>query len=379
MPRPFTALICCLSLGAASLVFSACTHTSSHDSHNAASTTPPVEPRPTLSFSGPTMGVEWHVTIAITSATNGTDAAVLLKGIQEALARVDGRMSTYKADSEISRFASAPAGEDFPVSAETAAVVQESLRIAELSNGAFDATVMPLVDLWGFGPAEASALAPTAAELKAALKICGWQKLHVNAMPASDEVGDSSSAENTAALRKDVTGLRVDLSAIAKGYGVDAVCAAIVANGYTDYMVEVGGELRTAGLSPQGTAWRIGIDAPQDMSNMGQDLQAVLELGTIAVATSGDYRNFRLVDGKRITHTIDPRSGLPVMHNLASVTILAPNCMLADALATTCMVLGPEQGMKLMESLADVECYMILRDGVQLVTKQSAGFPALTD
>jgi thiamine biosynthesis lipoprotein len=343
------------------------------------------------------MGVEWHVTLSIRPDTHGTDGAVILGAIQEALARVDQRMSTYKADSEISRFASAPAAQDFAVSAETAMVVAEALRISALSDGAFDPTVMPLVDLWGFGPAVASAQAPTEAELAAALEICGWQKLHVEtaatpplanastpinaSRPTSANMsvseGVSARAENLATLRKDVAGLRVDLSAIAKGYGVDAVCAALQQNGYSDYMVEVGGELRTSGLSPKGTAWRIGIDAPQDMSAMGQSLQAVLELGTIAVATSGDYRNFRMVDGKRVSHTIDPRTGLPVIHELASVTILAPNCMLADALATTCMVLGPTLGMQLIESLADVECYMILREGEQLITQSSAGFPEL--
>jgi FAD:protein FMN transferase len=384
MPRRFAPLLYCLSLSAFSLILSACTHTSSHSSNDASEPAAAAAERPKLSFSGPTMGVEWHVTIAVTSATKGTDAAFVLIAIQDALARVDGRMSTYKADSEISRFASAPAGEDFNVSAETAAVVLEAQRISELSNGAFDATVMPLVDLWGFGPAEASEQAPTEAELSAALKICGWQKLHVNTgsnaanQGAGANASAAAAAEDLATLRKDVDGLRVDLSAIAKGYGVDAVCEAIIENGYTDFMVEVGGELRTAGLSPKGTAWRIGIDAPQDMSAMGQNLQAVLELGTIAVATSGDYRNFRVLDGQRITHTIDPRSGLPVKHDLASVTILAPNCMLADALATTCMVLGPEAGMKLIESMEDVECYMILRDGEKLVTQNSAGFPELT-
>lgn len=335
------------------------------------------------------MGVKWNVTISVTSATEGTDAAEVLAAIQDALARVDGRMSTYKADSEISRFASAHADVDFEVSAETAMVIAEALRISELSDGAFDATVMPLVDLWGFGPADTRPTAPTDLELQTALTICGWEKLHVSINHEKEGVGLGAenvamlSEENAAlglgnaTLRKDVEGLSVDLSAIAKGYGVDAVCAAIVENGYTDFMVEVGGELRTAGLSPKGTAWRIGIDAPQDMSAMGQNLQAVLELGNTAVATSGDYRNYRVLDGKRITHTIDPRTGLPVVHDLASVTILAPNCMLADALATTCMVLGPEAGLKLIESIDEVECYMILREGEKLVTQHSAGFPSL--
>ena len=317
----------------------------------------PRDQRPNLSFSGDTMGVRWNVTLSVTSPTNGTATAVVLQGIQETLARVDGRMSTYKPESEISRFAVVPAGHDFEVSAETADVIREAQRIASLSSGAFDVTVMPLVDLWGFGPAQAAPTAPSDSELEAALASCGWQKLHVGAT----------------SLRKDVDNLKVDLSAIAKGYGVDAVCATLEENGYTDYMVEVGGEVRTAGHSPSGRAWRIGIDRPQDMSSIGQELQTVLELGSIAVATSGDYRNFRIVDGKRVSHTIDPRTGKPVEHSMASVTVLAPNCMLADALATTCMVAGPLAGMMMIEQMDGVECFLITRSGDKLVASTSSG------
>lgn len=359
-----TLLFSCLTLTTVSLLTSACTHSSSHNGTSSNDSTDAAQQRPSLVFSGQTMGVEWHTTITVVTPVDGVDAAETLAAINKALDRVDQRMSTYKPDSEISRFASTPAGTAFKVSAETAMVVREAQRISKLSHGAFDATVMPLVDLWGFGPATPTGKAPTDEQLQATLAICGWDKL---------TVGDRHT------LRKTVDGLKIDLSAIAKGYGVDAVCQALQELGWTDYMVEVGGELRTAGKSPSGGAWRIGIDAPRDMSNLGQDLQAVLQLGTVAVATSGDYRNFRYVDGERISHTIDPRYGLPVKHNLASVTILAPNCMLADALATTCMVMGAKDGMKLIQGIAHVECYMILRDGDSLTTKRSPGFPQLQD
>jgi thiamine biosynthesis lipoprotein len=360
--RLSTCLFSCLALLAVSLFSGACTHSSSHDTHTVGSTADSAQERPRIAFSGKTMGVDWHTTIVVVTKTDGVDAAETLAAIQDALDRVDQRMSTYKPDSEISRFASTSAGSAFKVSAETAMVVREAQRISALSHGAFDATVMPLVDLWGFGPATPSGKAPTDEELQATLEICGWEKL---------TVGDRHT------LQKTVDGLKIDLSAIAKGYGVDAVCEALHELGWTDYMVEVGGELRTAGKSPSGGAWRIGVDAPRDMSNMGQDLQAILQLGTVAVATSGDYRNFRYVDGERVSHTIDPRYGLPVKHNLASVTVLAPNCMLADALATACMVMGAEDGMNLIGGIEHVECYMILRDGDSLTTTQSAGFPEL--
>jgi thiamine biosynthesis lipoprotein len=311
-------------------------------------------------LSGRTMGVEWHATV-VDAAAGVTDAEIRTS-IQETLERVDGLMSTYKPESEISRFGRAAAGESFTVSAETAKVVAEAQRIAALSGGAFDATVMPLVDLWGFGPAENGADGPSTAQLEAALAICGWHKL---------QVVDGFT------LRKHVDGLRLDLSAIAKGYGVDAVCAALDELGHGEYLVEVGGELRTAGKSPDGSPWNIGIDAPIDMSMMGQELQATIEVGDVALATSGDYRNFRLIDGQRISHTIDPRSGRPVRHELASVTILAPTCMLADALATTSMVLGPEDALQLVEEAEGVECLLVIREGDKLVTRQSSGFPEL--
>ena len=228
MPRPLLLLSCCLTLGTLSLVGGACTHTSSSEVRSTAALE-----RPAVSLSGKTMGVDWHVTLAVVVATDGSDVATALAAIQAALDRVDGRMSTYQPDSEISRFKNAPAATDFVVSAETATVVQEALRISALSEGAFDATVMPLVDLWGFGPAAVQAAAPSPAEIQAALAICGWQKLHAG----------------PTVLRKDVAGLSIDLSAIAKGYGVDAVCAALLENGYADFMVEVGGELRTSGKS----------------------------------------------------------------------------------------------------------------------------------
>ncbi|MDP7062539.1 MAG: FAD:protein FMN transferase [Planctomycetota bacterium] len=358
LAHPFSHL---LLVGVGMLV-GACTHSSSHGENSHGLASDAAQQRPKLAFSGETMGVTWNTTIAIVSSKNGTDAAETMAAIQGALDRVDQRMSTYKPESEIRRFARVPAGTAFKVSAETATVVREAQRIAALSHGAFDATVMPLVDLWGFGPATPIGTTPTEEQLQATLAICGWDKL---------TVGDRHT------LQKTVDGLKIDLSAIAKGYGVDAVCEALQELGWTDYMVEVGGELRTAGKSPSGGAWKIGIDAPRDLSNIGQDLQAVLQLGTVAVATSGDYRNFRYVDGKRVSHTIDPRYGLPVEHDLASVTVLAPNCMLADALATACMVLGPEDGMKLIRDLNHVECYMIIREGDRLTTKHSDGFPEL--
>ena len=317
----------------------------------------PAEQRPELSFSGSTMGVTWGVKVVVTAG--GVPAHELLIGIQEALDRVDQRMSTYKIDSEVTRFSLVPAGQPFPVSDETAKVVREALRVAELSGGAFDPTVMPLVQLWGFGPMETEE-EPTDLQVREALQRCGWSKLEVT---EEDE------------LKKSQDDLHLDLSAIAKGYGVDAVCEALVEMGYPEHLVDVGGELRAAGQSPRGKPWVVGIDAPRDMSAAGTDLQAVFEVHDHAIATSGDYRNFRIVDGQRIQHTLDPRDGRPVDHALASVTVLAPSCMEADALATTCMVLGPEDGLALIETLDGIEALFVLRGEDGFSTQASSGFP----
>lgn len=307
---------------------------------------------------GDTMGVRWSVT---TVGING-ELSKLTEALQDAVGQVDEHMSTYKPESEISRFGVAPAGEDFPVSADTAFVVQEALRISTLTNGAFDLTVMPLVDLWGFGPAKASDSAPTAEQIADALMRCGYQKVQ---LPSA----------NT--LRKTADGLRLDLSAIAKGYGVDAMCAALDAAGHENYLVEVGGELRVKGVSADGTPWRIGIDTPRDMALPGPQLQGAIEVGDIAIATSGDYRNYREIDGNRVSHTIDPRTGYPVDHDLASVSILAPTCLEADALATACMVLGPEEALALIERLDGIEIFLLVREGESFCEQKSSGFPEI--
>jgi len=305
---------------------------------------------------GDTMGVRWSVT---TVGVNG-ELAKLTEALQDAVGQVDDHMSTYKPESEISRFGRTPADQDFPVSADTAFVVQEAFRISTLTDGAFDATIMPLVDLWGFGPAEANDSAPTAEQIANALSDCGFQKVQL-------------PTDNT--LRKSADGLRLDLSAIAKGYGVDAMCNALDLAGHKNYLVEVGGELRTKGVSTDGTPWRIGIDTPRDMALPGTQLQGAIEVGDIAIATSGDYRNYREINGKRVSHTIDPRSGYPVDHGLASVSILAPTCLEADALATACMVLGPEEALALIERLDGTEIFLLVRDGDQFLEKKSSGFP----
>jgi thiamine biosynthesis lipoprotein len=310
---------------------------------------------------GSVMGTTWNATGTFRGQL---EVAEVLRNINTALNRVDLLMSTYKPDSELSRFNAAPAQVPFVVDPETAFVVDAALALAANTHGAFDPTVMPLVDLWGFGPAGRDVEAPSEEALAQALGTIGWESISVG-----------YPKDGTTLLKKEHAERKLDLSAIAKGYGVDAACAALDELGVPDYLVEVGGELRCKGLSPSGKPWRIGIDAPGDMSRPGESLQTVLEPGNAAVATSGDYRNYRVVDGQRVSHTIDPRSGMPLQHGLASVSVLAPTCMMADALATACMVMGLEEGLALIADTPNTEAMFLEHDGERFQVHYSAEWP----
>jgi len=241
-------------------------------------------------------------------------------------------MSTYLPDSEISRFNRAGPDQWFEVSPETALVVQEALRISRLSEGAYDITVGPLVRLWHFGPpSKKNSPPPTPPSTKVIETVrrhVGYQKLQVRLRPPG--------------LRKTDAKLEIDLSSIAKGYAVDRVARLLEDRTLENYMVEIGGEVRTGGVRGDGRPWQIGVERPDDSQRM---VQRILPLRNQAVATSGDYRIFFMAAGKRYSHLIDPRNGRPVSHALASASVLATRCMEADALATTLLILGPEKGI----------------------------------
>lgn len=252
--------------------------------------------------------------------------------IEHALARVVAQMSHWEADSDLTRFAESRAGSLHRLAPEFATVLGAALRWAEASDGALDPTVGPLVALWGFGPhARADAEAPTADELQRTRAACGWQRLPFDAA--------------TGMLRQP-GGLTLDLSGIAKGFAVDHVVEAVQALGVENLLVEVGGELRGVGRRPGGTPWTVQIAAPED----GGALSPPLALRDVAIATSGDRWHQRESNGRRWSHTIDPRSGQPVDHTLAAVTVLHAECMHADALATVLTVLGPSDGTSFAEA-----------------------------
>jgi len=281
------------------------------------------------------------------------DYSTIEPSVNSLLIEVNRQMSTYQDDSEISRFNQYTGTEWFEVSDDFANVLQQALRISEVSNGAFDVTVGPLVNLWGFGPEHQLDKVPSRNEIEARKEMVGYDKLSVRDEPP--------------AVKKDSPEIYIDLSAIAKGFGVDKVSEYLDNLGVNHYMVEIGGEVRAKGKKGDRN-WRIGVNSPN-----GDDLKKVLTVSNIAIATSGDYFNYFEKDGVRYSHTIDPRTGRPVTHKLASVTVLHDSCTLADGFATAIDVLGPEKGYELaVKTLLPV--YMIIRNGDGFIEKMTPEF-----
>jgi thiamine biosynthesis lipoprotein len=281
-------------------------------------------------FQGETMGTTYTVKVVVGGELSAEKQKEIEQRIESELDEVNAKMSHYDADSELSRFNRSEDTTAFSVSEETFGVFREALEIAEMTGGAFDITVGPLVNLWGFGPDARPETVPSDDEIGELLEQVGYEKLELE--------------QETLSLRKSTPALQCDLSAIAKGFGVDQVVEALDEVGMTDYMVEVGGEVRTLGLNDRGQAWRIGIERP---ISEGRVIEKVIALGGWAMATSGDYRNYYEVDGVRYSHMIDPRTGRPITHRLASVTVVGKRCTRADGLATALFILGPDEGYQL--------------------------------
>lgn len=304
-------------------------------------------------FGGATMGSNWTVRCAVA----GHDVASLRDAVQAALDGVDARMSMYRPDSELSQLNRAAAGA-VRVSDDLYAVLAAAAEVSEWSAGAFDVTVAPLVETWGFG-ARGVRRIPAAAELADGRRRVDWRGFVLD--PASVQVA------------KRRHWLQADLGGIAKGYGVDRAAAALDARGVRHYMVEAGGEVRTGGVNAEGRPWRIGIEEPDTPL---QRARWAVPLADRAMATSGDYRNFFVEDGVRYSHEIDTTAGVPIRHALTSVTVVAGDCMRADALATALIVLGPERGPALAEA-GGIAAQFIARRGTALVDRCTSAFAAL--
>ena len=287
------------------------------------------------------MGTQYSVKLVVEGEF---DSAAANAAIADLLEQIENAMSTYRSESEVSRFNRHASADWFAVSSQVVDVVAASLEISELTDGAFDVTIAPLVELWGFGNRAGANELPDAAQIAAAQRRVGFRKLSVRADPA--------------AVRKSVPDLWLNLSAIAKGYAVDKVVAYLEGRSIGDYLVEIGGEIKTLGTNQSGGHWRVGIEKPVAVERSVQRIITPIDRG---VATSGDYRNFFTVDGKRYSHTLNPGTGWPVNHTLASVTVLDETAMRADALATALLVLGPQAGFSLADRLK-LPAYFVIRE-----------------
>ncbi|MBA3582475.1 MAG: FAD:protein FMN transferase [Gammaproteobacteria bacterium] len=302
------------------------------------------QPTQPLVLSGPTMGTTYHITIAQPPAN--LDQAALQKDIEAILQRIDFLMSTYRQDSVLSKFNNSHSTQWQTIPADLFEIIHTAKTISAKSNGAFDITVGPLVNLWGFGAAQTIVKPPAEHLIQNLKKRIGYQKLLLQ--------------NNPPALRKIEPTLYLDLSGIASGYAVDKIAAHLETVQIHNYMVEVGGELRVAGRNPQQQAWQIAIEKPLALT---REIETIIAVTRTAVNTSGDYRTYFEYESRRYSHTIDPATGYPINHNLASVTVLHESCTWADGWATALMVLGPKAGLAVAEQEKLAALFIIKQDG----------------
>lgn len=304
----------------------------------------PEPPPAELHMSGRTMGTTYNVKYHPTP--NTPTVKDLQIEVDALLAEINHTMSTYDPESELSHFNRLRTTDWVPASASLRAVLKAALEIGAQSEGAFDITVGPLVNLWGFGPEVHPDRVPPERDIAAARARSGLDKITLS--------------DTLSAIRKRRPDVFLDLSGIAKGYGVDRVAERMTAHGIDHYMVEIGGEIRVRGLKERETPWRIAIEKPLPGE---RSVHTILALSDISLATSGNYRNFFEIAGRRYSHTIDPTTGWPIDNHLVSVTVLADTSMRADAWATAFQVLGPERGMAIAERINLPVLFVIERDG----------------
>jgi thiamine biosynthesis lipoprotein len=312
-------------------------------------------PRPAETLlAGETMGSAWTVKIA---GRLPASAEALRDGIQSRFDAVDLALSNWRPDSALSRFNADDRGEWLTVDPELAGVMAYALELAALSDGAYDITVGPLVNLWGFGPDPATQSVPTATAIEAARARVGWRKVEVDV---------------AARRARKQPGVRVDLSSLGKGRGVDRVAEWLDAQGVGDYLIDLSGKLRARGRNATGNPWRVAVERPG--ADAGSDAPAldpaVLTLRDESVATAGDYRRFFETGGRHYSHIIDPRTGEPVTHHTVSSTALAADCMQADAWATVFMVMDPGSARALADRLG-LPALLIAREAQEFVLMPS--------
>lgn len=302
-------------------------------------------------FGGPTMGS--HYSLKYLAGEGVPDAVALKTEVDGLLAEVDRQMSTWRADSDLSEFNRLPAGSCRAMPAPVLALVRAGEQLSLDSGGAFDLTIQPLLDLWGFGPQSRGERVPSTEQIAAARGNVGHQHLRIDGVQ----------------LCKDAA-VQLDLNSIAAGYTVDRIASRLAELGVRSYLLDVTGELKALGRKPDGSPWRIAIEAPRDDQQVAQ---RVLALDGLGVSTSGDYRNYFEQDGKRYSHTLDPQSGAPISHRLAAVTVVDASTLRADGLSTLLMVLGPERGFAYAEQ-AGIAAFFVTRTDKGFATRATPAF-----
>jgi thiamine biosynthesis lipoprotein len=282
------------------------------------------------------------------------------RALRASLDRINRLMSTWDPDSELSRFNRSTGLQPFPVSPETFEVFKWSINVGILTGGALDVTIGPLVDAWGFGPSGPRNAVPTNEEIERLREAMGPDRIELN--PAALTV------------RKTRPEVRCDLSSVVPGYAADRLSTELSNRGFTDFLVDVGGEVRTRGRNETGAAWQVAIERP---TLHGDASQRLVPISDLAITTAGDYRKYREVDGQRVTHILDPRTGRPVTHRLASVTVIDPLAVRADAFDTALMVLGRDEGMALATKL-NLAALFIERTGEGFTEHATPRFEEIT-
>lgn len=320
------------------------------------SATTPATPASTATvLDGKTMGTFWRVSVI---GVDEAKAQALRAKVQAQLDADDRLLSTWKNDSALMRFNHAADTRPWPVSEAMADIVTLSLRIGAKTDGAMDITVGPLVNLWGFGPDKQPVATPDAQAIAAAKARTGLQHLQV------------INQSGRQFLQKDIPDLFVDLSTVGEGYAADHLARLMEQEGISRYLVSVGGALVSRGMNGEGKPWRVAIQKPTDRENA---VQAIVDINGHGISTSGSYRNYYELDGKRISHVIDPQTGQPIIHKLVSVTVIAPTALEADGWDTGLMVLGPEKAQQVVREQG-LAVYMIVKEGEGFKTWMSPQF-----
>ena len=304
-----------------------------------------------VSFSGPTMGTTY--TVKFYTTENVKKPSDLKGGVDAALVRVNKLMSTYDPNSELSVFNKLPANQFSNISEDMAYVIDKALLISEMSGGEYDITIGPLVNLWGFGPGKREDKVPSQVLIDEAKSRVGYHYLKLDGRRLTKEKN-----------------IYVDLSSIAKGYGVDMVAQVLQSKGVQSYLIEVGGEILSKGVKADGESWKVAIESPAGGHEI---VERILSVTDVAVATSGDYRNYFEKNGVRYSHTISPKTGRPITHRLVSVTVVDKTTTMADGLATAITVLGPEKGFEFAQKNG-IAAYLLIKTDFGFEERPSDAF-----